>query len=254
MDVAFLPTLGVFRELYARPRDRARFRAYIWQLTGGTGDVVLPIVAANPMAKGHALDTLAALEAVRAEEVAAAAAGEAARRLAAVDARLRVALVVVDDVAGGWTNRHMTDAAHRIQCLDEVKRGFASVYCWTSEAARAERIREETTAAIYRALYVRRYGVPRTLGEALEQEGLVAAFAAATWPVLPCEEIERARGVLDARRASSHYPTIFACMYGDEPARKAGYDAVGVAEWAGLAVARDEERRRARRPESLLGD
>ena len=37
--------LAVLRDLYARPRDATRFRAYLDAMLQGTGDVVLPITA-----------------------------------------------------------------------------------------------------------------------------------------------------------------------------------------------------------------
>jgi len=51
MKVTYLPVLGVLRELYQQPRNMQRFRNYIASMTGGTDDVVLPIGAANPMAR-----------------------------------------------------------------------------------------------------------------------------------------------------------------------------------------------------------
>jgi len=58
MKHRYLPVLGILRELYLQPRTMRRFRKYVDTLTGGSGDVVLPIGVANPMAKEHALTRL----------------------------------------------------------------------------------------------------------------------------------------------------------------------------------------------------
>src|SRR5436305_9155418 len=114
MKVTYVPVLGILRELYVQPRGMARFREYIDTLTGGGDDVVLPIGVANPMAKEHALAKLDELLALGAEEIGAAAAEAAQRRLEAIDTvEIKASIVLADDVGGGWTNRSTTEAMVR---------------------------------------------------------------------------------------------------------------------------------------------
>src|SRR5579883_189284 len=105
MQIEYLPLLHTLRELYALPRDRARFERYLALMLGGTSDIALPLAVANPMAKEHAAARLDELLALGADEIGAEAAADAEARLAHVAGSLKVALVLVDDAQGGWTNR-----------------------------------------------------------------------------------------------------------------------------------------------------
>lgn len=231
MRLELLPALGTLRDLYAMPRDMARFREYVARLTGGTGDVVLPLTAANPMGREHVAAHVQALIDRGAEARAAQWLREAEARLVRVPATLRVALLVVDDVAGGWTDRGLTDAQHRFECAREAKRGFATAYAWTSEPPDLDALRIETLASVYRAAYVLRHGEARTLREAMRQEGLALAFAGAR-----LTEPRAARAVLDAHLDDPRFATLFAGMYGDPFAERAGHKPLGVPGFAGFAV------------------
>jgi len=94
MLLEFLPTLEVHRELYSMPRGMERFRAYIARMTGGSGDLALPIAAMNPMGKEHMISAVEAWIACGAEEAAVEAVREAAQRFSHRPDRLRVALVL----------------------------------------------------------------------------------------------------------------------------------------------------------------
>ena len=52
MKLELTPLLHVQRELYRVARGFERFRAYLQTMTGGTDDLVLPLVALNPMGQG----------------------------------------------------------------------------------------------------------------------------------------------------------------------------------------------------------
>jgi hypothetical protein len=134
MDVIYLPVLGVLRDLYAQPRDFERFRNYLDAMLGGTGDIVLPITGANPMAKEHALRAVDRLLALGAEQIAAGAAQEAAARLRGAPGSLKTALVLMDDALGGWTNRYITEATDRFGAPPPAHRRFATGMAWTRTA------------------------------------------------------------------------------------------------------------------------
>jgi hypothetical protein len=241
MRVSYLPVLGTLRELYQQPRTMQRFRAYLDKLTGGTDDIVLPIGVANPMAKEQALGKLDELLALDAEHIGAQAAEEAARRLASVpgEVEIKAALVLVDDVGGGWTNRYTTEAMVRFPGRGALKRPFANGLVWTSESPSAEELRQEVLAAIYRVAYQQRRGLPATLPAMLDQEGLAGVFAGAR-PSLRDHALRAAREIIHPHlepQAKATYPTAFACLYGDEAATELGYQPLGLPARAGFAVA-----------------
>jgi hypothetical protein len=138
---------------------------------------------------------------------------EAARRFASAPGRLRVGLVLADDVAGGWTNRWTTDHAQRFESAALYKRDFAVGLLWASQTPSAEMAASAVAQSIARAVYEREHGPARTLREKLEQE----RFAGAAVGNVPARW-------LDATDA----PTAFACLYGDDAARSLGYDPLGV--------------------------
>ena len=115
MLLEHLPLLEIHRALYAQPRGPERFRSYLAALTGGGDDLALPLTALNPMGKQHLLAAAEEWLAAGAEDAAEKALAEAATRVADLPGRLRLGLVLADEVAGGWTNRFTADFAHRFE-------------------------------------------------------------------------------------------------------------------------------------------
>src|ERR1700730_409190 len=126
------------------------------------------------MAKDHALSKIDELLALGADEVGVTAAEDAHRRLAAVanDVEIKASVVLVDDVAGGWTNRFTSEASVRFPGRGALKRPFGAALAWTSESPTAAQIRMEMLAAIYRVAYQQRHGLRTSLAAMLEQEGV----------------------------------------------------------------------------------
>jgi hypothetical protein len=239
MEIEYVPVLAVLRDLYAQPRDMARFRNYLDAMLQGTGDVVLPLTAANPMAREHALARVVELLDLGAEEIGASAAAAAAARLAALDDRLRASLVLADDAAGGWTNRYLTEATNRFADRVDRKRNVVAALVWTSEPPAPESIRETLLGDLYRAAYRRRRGPAGTLRAMLEQEGRAAAFAGAR-PGLPPAAIAAARATLAPYLDEATYPQRFAALYGDAAAVSVGYAPLGLPPRAGFEVALED--------------
>src|SRR5262245_60202792 len=106
MKLTYIPLLTEQRELYRRPRDRKRFKAYLHMtLDFQSKRVKLPTLGMNPMAREHVATFLDAIISIDADAVGEAAMKEAEPELRGVPGSHRVALVVCDDVGGGWTNR-----------------------------------------------------------------------------------------------------------------------------------------------------
>jgi len=218
MRATYLPVLPILRELYLQPRDMARFRSYIATLTGGSDDVVLPIGVANPMAKDHAVVKIDELLALGADKIGAQAAADAGGRLEQVeqDVEIKASVVLVDDLAGGWTNRYTSEASVRFPGRGALKRPFATALAWTSESPAADKIRCEMLAAIYRVAYQQRRGLVTSLEAMLDQE------------------------------------TVFAAMYGDMAAEQLGYPPLGLPPRAGFEVALADALARRRDPIAAL--
>src|SRR5262249_2153687 len=148
------------------------------------------LLVMNPMGKDHVTALLDALLALDADAVAARAVSEAAARVADEPGDFKVALVVADDLMGGWTNRYATEFTAR--CAPEplrarseppatlrrwLKPAWITAVLWSSEPASERAVREAVLTAVYRMAYAQQHGPARTLRDMLAQEGHVMAMA-----------------------------------------------------------------------------
>ena len=234
-----LPLLEVQRELYLLPRGPERFAAYTELMTGPDDTLALPLAVLNPMAKAHVSERLEQLLALNAETLAADAIKLANGRLE-LPTPIQLGLVVADDVAGGWTDRYLTDAAHRFE-PGELRYGFATVLLWAGERYTAASLTEGVLAACYRTASILEHGRPKTLRHTMAQEGGAAAFAG-TDLTLSADELTYTRAVVTPHLDTAAFPTVFACLYGDPAARSVGYAPLGLSRNAGFALARLEAR------------
>lgn len=250
MKLSYLPLLQVQRDLYALPRGMERFREYIKTMTDAeTGDLALPLVAMNPMGKDHVPALIDEYLALGAEKIADQAIVEASRNLPdrpepphLPHPPFKVCLVVSDDLKGGWTNRWASEYGHRIEGAAIIKRGWLTGLLWTSEPASATNVREAVLTSIYRAEYLQRHSIPKTLGEMLNQEGYAMARAGCASPALDGEDLAYTRNVIDPHRDATDRATVIACMFGDAAATALGYPPQGLTDRAGLALALHDAR------------
>lgn len=229
-----LPLLQIQRDLYLLPRGPERFEAYVKLMTGPDDTLALPLAVLNPMAKPHVSEKLEQLLALDAETLAAEAVAEANGRLE-LETPIQLGLVVADDVAGGWTDRFLTDAKHRFE-PGELRYGFATALLLASETYTAAAITQQVLAACYRTMSILEHGLPKTLRQMMAQEGGAAAFAG-TEPALDEDELEYTREVIAPHLGSDAFPVAFACLYGDEAARSVGYRPLGLSQNAGFRLA-----------------
>ncbi len=249
MTLTFVPLLRVQRELYAMPRGMERFREYIKTMVDAeTGDLALPLVAMNPMGKDHVPALIDEYLALGAEDIAEEAVKEARAKAQAVRtdvrratasavAEYRVALVVSDDLKGGWTNRWSSEYSHRIEGAAIAKRGWLVGILWTSEPAAAQHVRDAVLTSIYRADYLQRHAAPITLGAMLDQEGYAMARAGCTTPQLDDDDLAYTRSVIKPHLGATDRATVIACLFGDGAAAALGYPPQGLSDRAGLALA-----------------
>jgi hypothetical protein len=243
MRFSFVPTLQIMRDLYTMPRDQSRFDAYLQAVIGGaqkTADVALPpLIAANPMAREHMLEFVEAWMTRGADQHAAQTLEDANRKLGHVlpEHAVKLGLVAMDDLRGGWTNRFLSDVPLRFN-LTFLPEGtpWATVPLWVSEPVSLENLGRTILETVYRVAYVHLYPKARTLSEMMHQEGFSSAFAGQK-PRPDAEELDYTRMVIEPLRDTLDYPVQFACLYGDEAATSVGYAPQRLSERAGLQVA-----------------
>lgn len=245
MRIHYIAQLPLLRELYAMPRDMARFEWYLEQMVGknerGVEDVVMPITSANPMGREHCLAAVEALLAIEADQVAQAAFEEAAYHFGTLEHTVRASITLLDDVGGGGTNRFLMEAAGRMRSDERLERGnrhrrFVMVGCWASEGYTPVRIRVGAYEGLYRYTKVAEQGVPRTLREIMQLDGAARAFAGAV-PLLADDELAYTDEVITPYLDSTDFAVQFACLFGDAAARSVGYTPHGFAPYAGFELA-----------------
>ena len=136
------PLLVLMRDYHRLPRTAERFEAYINMTAGDAhraADIPRPpLVYMNPMGKEHVLEALEAWIMLEAETLVAATLGEAAQRLELDLPPLKIGLVIVDDLKGGWTNRHFNDAGFRFKLEGIRKTRWLAIPLWSSEPPNLE--------------------------------------------------------------------------------------------------------------------
>jgi hypothetical protein len=238
MRLDYVPLLQIQRDIQGMPRGRERFEQYLRTIMNrdGTDVELVPLLAANPMARDHVTASLDTLLALNADAIAAAAAAEASSALEAEPGELKAALVLVDDLKGGWTNRYAYEYDVR-HPAPGYKRFWVTGVLWSSEAATARAAREAMLTAVYRTAYVQRHGPAHTLRALMAQEGEVMARAGCTGPVLDADDIAYTREVLAPLLGADDKRTAIECLFGDAAARTLGFTPRGLSPWAGLALA-----------------
>ena len=243
MLLEYVPLLQVQRDLYAMPRGGERFRAYLrTMIDPHTRDLRLPLVNMNPMGKEHVPRLIDELLDLDAEGIARQAVERAAAVQRAVAGSFRVALVVVDDVGGGWTNRYTNDYANRFATRPLRSRGWLTATVWTGDAPSRAHVREEAATVVHRAAYLSGHGDAASLGEILAQEGYAMARAGCRQPALEAAELAYTREALQPLMQRRDRPTVMACLYGDRAAQSLGYLPQGLSDYAGLALALHQAR------------
>lgn len=250
-----VPVLRRLRDLWSMPRDMARFHAYVEQVkSGADGELLAPLVAANPMAREHMLVYVDALLALDAEGLVAAACAEAEERLARSDLDTRVSLVPADNVGGAWSEMSMVDHAARFPDprpnAGPDKYRFVTAIVFATETPNAVLVRERVLAAIYRAAYIRHHGIAATIREMMRQEGNALRFAGVR--VRMRHDLDGMRATLAPHLDATLHATRFAAMYGDAAARRLGHQALGLPDNAGFMVALDDAQSDPRPPEELI--
>ncbi|MDB5104227.1 MAG: hypothetical protein JWP91_1916 [Fibrobacteres bacterium] len=240
MELEYVPLLGIQRDLYRMPRGMDRFREYLSAMIDkGTEDIRLPLAAINPMAKDHVPRFLDDLIAAEADKAASAAVDLARPALTGVAGSFRVGLVVIDDLPGGWTDRHAAELEHILGQRDMHQRGWLTVPLWTgdTDSLSSAKVAECALVCIHRTAGALRHGYPGTLGEAMEREGEAMTAAGVAEPGMDAGEEAYCREVIGPLKGNADVPTLIAALFGDEAAKRLGHAPLGLPPRAGLDLA-----------------
>jgi hypothetical protein len=234
MRLRYEPLLAVQREIYRLPRSMERFQEYLRTMLNERGDdLALPLSGMNPMAKEHVPALLDRYLELDADAIAARAVGETK---VTGEGDYKVALVLSDDLKGGWTNRYAAEFSDRFGQRALRARGWIVAALWSSEEPSPDRVRMTVLAAIHRTSWIASHGETTTLRDRMQQEGYALHRAGHT-VTLDAEELAYTRDVLEPLGESSDMATTIAALFGDAAADSLGMRRLGLSPQAGLELA-----------------
>lgn len=238
MAFILMPLLERMEQFYNLPRDRQRFETYLeMMLDDKRQDLELPIAAFNPMGKDLVLAKIRELRQIGAEEILAEAIASVNANVIP-DSEIRVAINLVDDLGGAWSNRYSTDYTSKFAFAPTLKRNFCLPFFFTGEAYTSESIRRNVSEYMFRSIYVLQHGSPETLQGHLDQEVFVAQQLQAKEASSLTElELELVKNHASEHADSTDYNLIFNFFYGDRAGEALGYQAYGMPEQGGFYYA-----------------
>jgi hypothetical protein len=218
-------------DLYAKPRSEERFQEYISMLQDGKkGDLTLPIVGFNPMAKEHILQKLSELKEQKAEQIIQDTLRSINLTLTdEQDQRtFKVVLNLADDLKGGWTNRYTTDYDSKFKINALVTRTFCTPFFWTSESYTEQLIRSRTLEYAFRTIYWLTNPKPKTLKDHIEQEIYVAEKSKLNSDNLDTNDFELLNNFYSKYQESEDYGIVFNFLYGDNASKSLEFSVHGM--------------------------
>lgn len=238
MSIAYVPLLRRIRPLYDLPREPdQRFPFYIAQVRAGETIGCPPLVAYNPMGKAHVGAYLDGLIALDVDNLAQAWIDALPQQILAHLDDMRLGIAVVDDVAGGWTERSAYEMNERFpQAQSKSTAGWLTTFLYASEPIGLSQVAARVTATVARAALIAKRGMAHTIGQMLAQEALVYQYATPPFAI-DDEEFAYTSAVIGPYLEAVDYPTQVAVLLGDELARRNGFAPLGFAPYAGLAWA-----------------
>jgi Arc/MetJ family transcription regulator len=236
--IQVVPTLATMAAVYQLPREGGaaspRFKRYLELIPG-----CYELVAYNPMAGPHALETTEQLLAIDAEAIALDAARETASVCGYPDP---ITLAVVLCSAGAWTNRLTTEIEHRTSRRMPSGRGL--ILHWSREMPTAGQIRREAIAEAVRVIVVARRAGSETVASLLHREGLAYALGGNPYGPVTSDDERAMRDAVEVLGTSEKLADMAAVLYGDPAAAALGWATAGVAEYGGYRWAIDRAERR----------
>jgi hypothetical protein len=240
MKFALIPLLNKMEEFYLLPQNRQRFNTYLDILLDETKkDIALPIAAFNPMGKELVLKKIRELMNLETEPLISELIDTINLTLPdSIDRKINLAVNLVDDVGGAWSNKYTTDFSSKFGFESILKRNFCLPYFWTSEKFSEELVVRRTREYMLRTQYWLDNKKPETLREHLDQEVCVQTHL--NLPIgngLDQESVEVVEKLFKENRDSIDYGFIFNFFYGDEACEALGYITYGFPKNAGFKYA-----------------
>jgi len=238
MNVTYVPLIQRIRPLYDLPCDPAlRFPFYITQVRGGETIGCPPLVAYNPMGKAHIATYIDALLDFDVDALAQSWIDTVPSALTNRLNDYHLGIAVVDDVAGGWTERSAYEMNERLpQVTATATASWLTTMLYASESVGLDSVANRVKATVVRAAIMAEYGVARTVRQMLAQEARVYQYVSAPFG---CDDDEYAytEAVIGPYLDAVDYPTQVAVLLGDDMARRNGFLVHGFGAYAGLAWA-----------------
>jgi hypothetical protein len=224
------------RDFYCLPRDPAiRFPRYVALVNPVDGRIRAPLTLMNPMAKEllwYALDNLLACGV---DDHAPRWVIEMAQRLG-MNSGFSHGIVVVDDVAGGWTERVDIEMSRRFAPVPPNLAQWCTTILFAADTHTCPAVELEVRATVIRRHWQACYGTPHTLRHMLAQEQLVFRLTGNQQSFPGSTDLDQT-ALINCALDDSDYPLLCAALLGDSAAGKLGYASHGFTTNAGLEYA-----------------
>ncbi len=228
MKFEVIPTLKIMSEIYEQPRDLFRFKDYLSKLQGSSkGDLELPIMGFNPMAKDRLIGKLNDLIDLDAEGIAQQVIHDFNKKNAKKSSpTFHLALNLSDDAHGSWTNRYTADYQSKFQIQALLRRNFCTPIFWSSEEYSRELIEDRTREYLYRTLLWTKLGKPLTLEDHIELESAISDKTQSTCE-LSDSQMQTLSEIYELYKKEDDHALIFNFLYGDKASESLGYTTFG---------------------------
>lgn len=240
MKFELLKVLEKILDLYKLPRNKERFDTYLFLLRGTNKDeMILPIAAFNPLGKELALNKVEQLLELDAETLVE-------KHLQQINTKLvdsgeqvfNVAINLIDDVEGSWSNYAVTDYKNKFEFDGLIKRNFCTPIFWTSEIINEEKIIQRTKEFVYRTIYWIDKGKPQTLFDLFELEVYVNLSCENQYVKSESCDIELIESYYNKHSNSTDYNLNLNFFYGDEETKDLNFPAFGIPKNGGFDFAK----------------
>lgn len=242
MKLESIKVLGQIKELYEMPRTQERFNKYLFMLQGANkNEMILPIASFNPMGKELALEKLNKLIELNAEKILEDVIFKFNHNLEfKQDGRriIRVAINLIDDIEGSWSNYYVTDYRSKFEIENLLKRNFCTPIFWTSESVTEESITRRIEEYILRTIFWIAHGKPVKLIDMLEQEIAVQMHYNDIESNLGKADAENMEKFISENEASEDQSLNLNFFYGDEGSDTLNYVINGIVNDGGFEYAK----------------
>jgi len=240
MKFKLIKVLPKIRDLYKLPRTKKRFDTYLQLLQGESkSDMILPIAGYNPMGKELATEKIEQLIHLKAEALVEKELQTINKIIPTKDKRIiQVAINLIDDVEGAWSNQYATDYKSKFELATLVKRNFCTPCFWTSETLTESIISKRVREYLYRTLFCIEKGPPKTLAACLEQEIYVQTNSNEDGVSMGENDFSEIEKLYELFSESTDYAIKFNFFYGDKVSKQLAYPLYGVKEMEGFKYAK----------------